>query len=1803
MSILVPKAHQDGSQLGMHKREWSNILSQYMYSSSSFINGAEIASGTLGLTVDGKPIIVSPLTTTELTATGEIVDGIIGLRLNNLMKATSDYNMNGNTLTNVRAPEEAGEVATKYYVDQNIQGLKWKQSVRIASNLNIVTEDHWHDADATLVYTETAVNSGQYVLTSGRQGWKYNSSTEELEYLIPHTLQIVPKTPGVGGSSSSIYNGVNYYQKNSYSINDTITFTSAEIGDNYTDYPSTHTVNFTELLFDDDANTPAYGDIKMGDRVLIKDATPKTMNGIWYFSHTGSLQSTFDENDADTQKKWKLKRAFDFDRTSEISSAAVFVEEGKKNADHSFVVTTNSSSLVNPDGTEKDINSYDIYWSIFGTQQADNVTIYKDDTQNNRFEVTGVLRDINDIYYNYSGLGSRIDVSDGDFLVGDGTTFVAESGNTARTSLGLGTGSHVTFTSLNLKGGALTASHLISNSSDPIVLKSDLSGTVDLSIKNLLADQTVSANAITSTTSIAGNTISSVAGITAGNGLSVTTGDIDVNAGDIINAGSITAQFVTASVALSASYIQLRRFADASEFSIASGYPTQDSLYIAGNSLYFGSSPIGGAGGSGQPKENVLYYGGNIVSDPLTSGDRSAGIYYMRLGVSGSYLSAVTDAAGRASHFQILTGSFQELTGTKVDIDGGTIDGTVIGNSSAAAGTFTDINLNNITVSNKATIADAKISAGEMTGSYGEFTILSGSSVDIDGGNISNTAIGTEGSATGIFTKLTGSTHLYTSLLNADTADINGGTIDDTIIGSVTPHTGTFSHLTMTTDGLFSSTNVNITGGSIDNVVIGSNSTINATTSDYGTGSFHVLTASKLVVPKTGETGYIDIAASDTTKESLIRYLPGAKLRVAATDLTGSMGYIGFLETVTGRISGSQGKFNYLEGNHTLIHNAKIRGGEMTGSHGLFEFISGSVITGSSVDIDGGTIDDTSINNSPIGTITPSSGTFSHLTGTVSYIGDPALHGNRSLTSYKSFGRFLILSASHAEIIDPDNQNRGVFEHLTGSYIEVKNQLSASEGATINFTGNIIKNIGTPTKNPEDRNSAVNRAYIDTVVAIKTSVRLAESGPKTISTITTDDTIDFEPISVGDRILLTAQANESENGIWEVTSGVPALQRPFDYNTGDPAGGYIVLVEEGNGNLQSVYSLLSTGNIGTANITVTKISSQYGVSTDGDGLRKATNKFHVDIPTEHSWDTANHTQRANLDFDPIDKKLILSSSIRVDELKVVDQTGTAGRVQISGSADSYIDNVTIGMTTPSDAKFNNLFSAGDIELSTNKQITTGSNTGTKINLHEANFDKVHVPDLLTGEHNPSGEDLLEIFGSLKLNNSQPSNLSQRIYVKTNAAGLKDLYFENDKIGSGGGTTTTGPTFKVSDFTSIYVTGSQPGDGAFFSGSMIVEGDLHVRGTTTTISSSNTTFQDSIIGLGITGSHSGNEEFNNIGDRGLIFARGPNSSAALPGMWWDGSRFNFAKSATSPSSGSFGTITDRSAIRAGSILATGLRIDYTGGNYSLPTTDGNPNQVLKTDGSGNLSWTNQDGGSNNTLTKVDIPISSVNVDGSETYVTHDCSDTNVDVFNINFSAIGNGALDDLAPTGSAGPSISTKNLILKVTNVAENFFSEGKEFYICLNDIDYDEFQRAGMPGHTSRREPRRVLIGLFFDPGDYPATNTVQHMSSTYFGNSVPYTTYTQDGNTNLAYGANEIGGPGLDYHPAANQFTGGSAFPQGWKGSFKRTSFLLDRVYTDENALFGFKFKWVKNNNNRLELVVNYDNIVYFNKFDSRFS
>jgi hypothetical protein len=190
-----------------------------------------------------------------------------------------------------------------------------------------------------------------------------------------------------------------------------------------------------------------------------------------------------------------------------------------------------------------------------------------------------------------------------------------------------------------------------------------------------------------------------------------------------------------------------------------------------------------------------------------------------------------------------------------VDIAAGAIDGTVIGGSSAAAGTFTDltasgnINLSGSTISDGGTITTIDINGGTIDGTViggsaavaGTFTTLTATgAVNFDSGTIDNIVIGgstpaaltattitatgnvsfegstTIGNATGDSFIINPSTWTlnnavtisgtWADLGTVTTVDINGGTIDGTVIGGSSAAAGTFTDLTA--DNVTASSNI-----------------------------------------------------------------------------------------------------------------------------------------------------------------------------------------------------------------------------------------------------------------------------------------------------------------------------------------------------------------------------------------------------------------------------------------------------------------------------------------------------------------------------------------------------------------------------------------------------------------------------------------------------------------------------------------------------------------------------------------------------------------------------------------------------------------------------------------------------------------------------------------------------------------------------------------------------------------------------------------------------------------------------------
>ena len=123
-----------------------------------------------------------------------------------------------------------------------------------------------------------------------------------------------------------------------------------------------------------------------------------------------------------------------------------------------------------------------------------------------------------------------------------------------------------------------------------------------------------------------------------------------------------------------------------------------------------------------------------------------------------------------------------------------------------------------------------------------------------------------------------------------------------------------------------------------------------------------------------------------------------------------------------------------------------------------------------------------------------------------------------------------------------------------------------------------------------------------------------------------------------------------------------------------------------------------------------------------------------------------------------------------------------------------------------------------------------------------------------------------------------------------------------------------------------------------SGNITASGNLTVSGTTTAVSSTNTTVSDPLIELNSGAS-------SNSNDLGFVFERGSTGNNAA--LIWDESNDTFALGTTTATGSSTGNM---------SISAAGITLSTING-LTYPTSDGSANQVLKTDGSGALSFAN------------------------------------------------------------------------------------------------------------------------------------------------------------------------------------------------------------------------------------------------------
>lgn len=184
-----------------------------------------------------------------------------------------------------------------------------------------------------------------------------------------------------------------------------------------------------------------------------------------------------------------------------------------------------------------------------------------------------------------------------------------------------------------------------------------------------------------------------------------------------------------------------------------------------------------------------------LASSVLTTADINGG------NIDGTTIGASSAAAGTFTSLSAtgggsLTGTWSDLgTVTTIDINGGTIDGTTIGGSSAAAGTFTTANATTLDATNiEVTNIKAKdgTAAGSIADSTGVVTLASSvlTTTDINGGTVDGTTIGGSSAAAGTFTTFT-STGIDD---NASSTALTISSADRVGIGTTSPDGNTYFH-------------------------------------------------------------------------------------------------------------------------------------------------------------------------------------------------------------------------------------------------------------------------------------------------------------------------------------------------------------------------------------------------------------------------------------------------------------------------------------------------------------------------------------------------------------------------------------------------------------------------------------------------------------------------------------------------------------------------------------------------------------------------------------------------------------------------------------------------------------------------------------------------------------------------------------------------------------------------------------------------------------------------------------------------
>ena len=466
-----------------------------------------------------------------------------------------------------------------------------------------------------------------------------------------------------------------------------------------------------------------------GDRVLLKNQTTASQNGIYVYNGSASA----------------MTRAADMDAAGEFVGAFFFVEEGTVNSDQGFVMSSNGPITVGTSDIEftKFTGTGQITAGDALSKNGNTLNVEVDDTYvrvvsdaltlkgtSTTGEVLksdgagGVAYGALDLT-NSNAISGALPLTNG----GLGVDASQASGkSTARDNLGLGSIATQDANNVNISGGAIDISGGTLTLADDQISGDKVSGgTIDsanlqggtgitMSQYDITvgSGKTLDVDGVLDVDGAAGSAIDNVViGATtsaAGTFSNLTSDNVDLNGGNID--GTVIGATTAANATFADANVTGTFYVDAIEAYTANGNITFNSLIVTTQGIDVANAGISGAGTTTS---------GNIKTDTINELTSGVGVT-----VEGVLL--------KDGDIDADSGTIDNFDSANATVTGGTIDGTTIGGTTAAAGTFTTM-----------TTANAQVTGGSISGTSIDMTgqtltfdndAISGDKVD--GGTISN---------------------------------------------------------------------------------------------------------------------------------------------------------------------------------------------------------------------------------------------------------------------------------------------------------------------------------------------------------------------------------------------------------------------------------------------------------------------------------------------------------------------------------------------------------------------------------------------------------------------------------------------------------------------------------------------------------------------------------------------------------------------------------------------------------------------------------------------------------------------------------------------------------------------------------------------------------------------------------------------------------------------------------------------------------------------------------------------------------